>query len=158
MRCVSFTRLYCADTASRNAQELIDAFWVRHKQKARKSITKGQGRKSVSASATGSSKKRRKSVENDEMEDEPPAKKAQSRKSVNSRAKSESVDVTEDMIVDGGDSQDIVSMQQVREYKDLESWEHIVERVDTVEQDKQANDLMIYFTLSVQHSLTCFIS
>ncbi|KAI0331644.1 hypothetical protein GY45DRAFT_1369801 [Cubamyces sp. BRFM 1775] len=143
------------------AKDLIADFWRKHKKSNRKSDAKPK----ASAKAAKSSVKDAESEP--EVEEAPPAKKRgrpskagtardasdeeeedksrkqkKPRKSTGSAAKStgrrksnaDAMDEDEDTYAD------------MRKLKDLASWEHLVDRIDTVERT-ESGDLFVYFTL-----------
>ncbi|KAJ2991661.1 hypothetical protein NUW54_g8135 [Trametes sanguinea] len=122
------------------AQDLIAEFWKHHKKGARKSDVKPKAtpkpRKSSAKAdsdveSTAPAKKRRGGMR--------PPKQKKPRKSAaktNNRRKSHA-DVSDE---DGETYADL------RKIKDVASWEHLVESIDTVERTEHG-DLFVYFTL-----------
>lgn len=130
----------------RNAKELVAEFWRKNpKKKPRKSVepkASKRGRKSLAAEeesdAGSASKKRgRKSVIDveSEEEDETAARNKKTRKAEKPAGKQKKTD-------------DTTHVMDMSKYMDKDSWEDLVDTVDTVEKG-DSGGLQVYFTLYV---------
>lgn len=130
----------------RNAKELVAEFWRKNpKKKSRKSVepkASKRGRKSLAAEeesdAGSASKKRgRKSVVDveSEEEDETAARNKKTRKAEKPAGKQKKTD-------------DTTHVMDMSKYMDKDSWEDLVDTVDTVEKG-ESGGLQVYFTLYV---------
>ena len=148
----------------RGAKDLIAEFWRKHKKGNRKSDAKpkapakaakssvkdAESENEVEETAPPAKKRGRPSKAStardasDEEEEDKSRKQKKPRKSTGSAAKStgrrksnaDAMDEDEDTYAD------------MRKLKDASSWEHLVERIDTVERT-ESGDLFVYFTLYV---------
>ena len=141
---------------SRGARELIDEYW-------RKSGKKAGGRKSDVKPKPAA--KPRKSVAKDDEDEEERAPSVKKRgRPPKSQAKSEEQDEDVEMedvpkkkprkgTAKGGkrgaattEDQDEEEYTDMKKWKELSTWEHLVESIDTVERTDN-HELLVYFTL-----------
>ncbi|KAM5534625.1 hypothetical protein V8D89_011637 [Ganoderma adspersum] len=137
------------------ARELIDEYWRKHGKKT-------GGRKS-DVKPKPAAKPRKSAVKDDEEEEVPPAKKrgrppkAQARPSEEQDEDVEMEDVPKKKprksTGRGGkrgaattEDQDEEEYTDMKKWKELSTWEHLVESIDTVERTDN-NELLVYFTL-----------
>jgi hypothetical protein len=141
----------------RNAEDLIKDYWDREKQK-KKAIPKSQsasapvkrGRKSevitIQDDDEKPAKKRvRKSQGPSEDEEEEERRKKTSKKSSEKNASKAPVVPDED--VEEIDEEAITDITGNNKYMKMPSWEEIVQRIETVEFDKQLGYLVVYMLL-----------
>ncbi|THH12439.1 hypothetical protein EW146_g7695 [Bondarzewia mesenterica] len=148
-----------------NAKDLIDAYWEKNKKEAR------AGRKSDTKSKPSASREPRKSIAKESISDDgkPSTKKrgrgGASRKSINraetdeegedTRAKKRSkktngatTKAKKASISTEEDEKEPIVPSTMKKYKDLASWEDIVDNIETVE--KSSKNLIVYFRLKRQ--------
>ncbi|KAJ4486936.1 hypothetical protein C8R41DRAFT_837201 [Lentinula lateritia] len=127
------------ETDAGNAQELIDTYWA--KKNAKNSISARKSRKSVATASPEPSKKRRKSVKDDELDEELQS----SKKKRVTRKKSETV---EPESVQEDEAEDSVATESyMQRYMKQANWEKLIARVDTVEKPNESDGLVVYFRL-----------
>ncbi|PBK99053.1 hypothetical protein ARMGADRAFT_1007678 [Armillaria gallica] len=138
------------ETDAANAQDLIDAYWKRNEKKSASSKTSGRKpRKSTEApeeeSASAPPKKRGRKSQSERdatAEDDDARTSKKSRKSGGGKKQSQPPAESGDIIMEEGSP--IGDMSQ---YESLDSWEHLVGTVTTVEQDQTDKLLWVYFSL-----------
>jgi hypothetical protein len=140
----------------RNAEDLINGYWEREKQK-KKLVTKSQ-------SASAPVKRGRKSeIITIEGDDEKPAKKRVKksqgasededegrRKSIGKKSSEKNASkapVVPDEDVEDIDEASILDITGNNKYMKMTNWEEIVQRIETVEFDKQLGYLVVYMLL-----------
>ncbi|KAK0203087.1 hypothetical protein DFS33DRAFT_1344890 [Desarmillaria ectypa] len=135
------------ETDAANAQDLIDAFWKRNEKKSASKTPGRKPRKSTEALEEESAAKKRgrkshseRTVTAEDDDDVRVTKK--SRKSGGGKKQSQLPPDTQDIIMEEGSP--IGDMSQ---YETLDSWEHLVDTVTTVEQDQTDKLLWVYFSL-----------
>lgn len=123
------------------AKELVEQYWRNNSKKGkRKSLEPKRARKSAAADqesdATSVAKKRgRKSaVKADSNEDEEPTKNKRAKKTMTK-----------------GQAREFRGIQDMGKYMDQETWEDLIDTVDTVERGNEGQ-LVVYFTLYAQSS------
>ncbi|KAG7444466.1 uncharacterized protein BT62DRAFT_971168 [Guyanagaster necrorhizus] len=138
------------ETDAANAQDLIDAFWKKNEKKSASSKTSGrkprnatEGLEEESASAPPKKRGRKSQSERDAIDEDDNARTAKkSRKSGTTKKQSQAPPDSEDIIMEDGSP--IGDMSQ---YESLDSWEHLIGTVTTVEQDQADKLLWVYFSL-----------
>ncbi|KAG6888478.1 hypothetical protein C0995_008051 [Termitomyces sp. Mi166 len=155
---LSYTVLDALTVSSRNAGSLIEEFWKKHPKKARKSLdtakTPKKPRKSnalddVDESASTATKKRgRKSQGVKESISEDRATKKAKKNGATTEPDEDSHPLEDEVVV--GD---------MSAYMSVQSWEHLVDTIDTIER-AQDGSLRVYFTLKngdriVENSKLC---
>jgi len=141
-----------------NASDLIDAYWRKHKK------DKKTPRKSTEPKQKGSEKARRKSsVREDSAETGSASKKrARSQKSQKEASDDEEEETTRAVkkprksngttkkakkeAAPGEDADEMI-LGNMGKYMQVQSWENLIETVDTIERDEESDELYVYFTL-----------
>lgn len=153
----------------RGARDLIAEFWKHHKKGSRKSDVKPKAtpkprKSSVKADSdvesTAPAKKRgrqskstpaRAASDEEDEEDAAPKQKKPRKSAGGSAAKTNNRRKSNASAAD----EDGEPYADLRKLKDMASWEHLVERIDTVERT-QDGDLFVYFTLYVRRFSSAF--